>query len=90
MQTARNRRRDTITRRINEQIQVALRDMGASEKVVCKIPEMSAGELYVAAQSLNADPYLLAYIGSWGDTLVDPDIFKLLQQWNARTRVANN
>jgi len=58
MKTARNRKRDTITTRINAEIQTALRDMGVSESLVSKVPNMSADELYDTARKANADPYL--------------------------------
>ena len=39
-------------------------------------------EIYRAFRSLGADSGLLAIIGSWGDTLDDTAILKLLKQWN--------
>jgi hypothetical protein len=39
-------------------------------------------ELYRAAEHLNADPGLLASIGSWGDTLDDAEILDMLKSWN--------
>lgn len=40
-------------------------------------------EIYRAFEKLNADKKLLATIGSWGDTLGDDEILKLLRMWNA-------
>jgi hypothetical protein len=31
---------------------------------------------------LEADPHLLAIVGSWGDTLSDDQVLALLQRWN--------
>lgn len=39
-------------------------------------------EIYRALESLGADPRLLATVGSWGDTLDDTEVLKLLKQWN--------
>jgi hypothetical protein len=86
MQTARNRERDAITRKINAEIQTALRDIGASEDEVRRIPDMSVDELYELQNRLGADPYLQAYVGSWGDTQPDHEILDLLRKWNAETK----
>jgi hypothetical protein len=43
-------------------------------------------EIYRALQSLGADSGLLAIVGSWGDTLEDSAILKLLKQWNEGRR----
>jgi hypothetical protein len=40
------------------------------------------GELYKAVSSHTGDACLLAMIGSWGDTLDDPDILAGLQRYN--------
>ena len=39
-------------------------------------------EIYRAVEYLGGDAALLAIIGSWGDTLEDADILKLLKEWN--------
>ncbi len=38
-------------------------------------------EVYRAFAKLGADAGLLATIGSWGDTLSDDEVLKLLQSW---------
>ena len=37
-------------------------------------------EIYQAC--VGADPGLLASIGSWGDTLDDAEVLKMLKSWN--------
>jgi hypothetical protein len=39
--------------------------------------------LYKALQRLGADPDLLAIVGSYGDTLDNEMVLKLLREWNA-------
>ena len=39
-------------------------------------------ELYSACEMLGADPGLLAVIGSWGDTLDDAEVLKMIKSWN--------
>jgi hypothetical protein len=40
-------------------------------------------ELYTALEWLGADDELLAIVGSWGDTLPDPDVLRMLREYNA-------
>lgn len=90
MQTSRKIKRAAVTRQINAEIQTALRDIGASEMLASEIPDMSAEELYEVAEKLKAEPMLLGYIGSWGDTLLDHHILELLRRWNADTKVVQS
>jgi hypothetical protein len=46
-----------------------------------------AGEIYTAPVRLDADQELLSIIGSWGDTLDDAEILRLLREYNATGRV---
>lgn len=39
-------------------------------------------EIYQALELMNADPHLLAVVGSWGGTLSDDEVLRLLKQWN--------
>jgi hypothetical protein len=39
-------------------------------------------EIYRAFEALGADGKLLAIVGSWGDTLDDDEVLKLLGEWN--------
>jgi hypothetical protein len=41
------------------------------------------GEIYAAFEHLDADEHLLSIIGSWGDTLDDAEVLKLLEDYNA-------
>jgi hypothetical protein len=43
-----------------------------------------ARELYRTLQILRADGELLATVGSYGDTLDDDDVLRLLRSWNDR------
>lgn len=51
-------------------------------------------EIYLAFEKLGADAGLLATIGSWGDTLDDKEILRLLKEWNMdearREKLASN
>ncbi len=40
-------------------------------------------ELYTALEWLGADGELLAIVGSWGDTLPDVDVLRMLREYNA-------
>jgi hypothetical protein len=42
-----------------------------------------AGEIYTALERLDADEELLAIVGSWRDTLPDPDVLRMLREYNA-------
>jgi hypothetical protein len=42
-----------------------------------------AHQLYIAMERLGAEPELLSIIGSYGDTLEDADVLRLLQEYNA-------
>lgn len=44
----------------------------------CKIIQ----EIYKAVEGLGGNMYLLAAIGSWGDTLDDEDVLELLEDYN--------
>ena len=46
-----------------------------------------AGEIYAALERLDADPDLLAIVGSWRDTLGDEEVLALPQEYNATGRV---
>jgi len=41
-------------------------------------------QIYCAFEVLGADAYLLGVVGSWGDTIGDEEVLKLLKQWNER------
>jgi hypothetical protein len=42
-----------------------------------------AAEIHQALEDLGAGPELLAVIGSWGDTLDDGNVLRLLRDYNA-------
>ena len=42
-------------------------------------------EIYTALERLEADPYLLAIIGTWGDGMDDHETLEALKHWNAGT-----
>jgi hypothetical protein len=47
-----------------------------------RIRALSRAEIYDALEDLDADRYLLAVVGSWGDTLDDDQVLASLQRWN--------
>jgi hypothetical protein len=58
------------------------------------IEQQIRAEIYCAFELLGADRELLGTIGSWGDTLDDVEILRLLKEWNAdgarREKLASN
>lgn len=46
-------------------------------------------ELYKALERLDADPELLSIIGSYGDTLTDEEVLRLLRAWNETGKVVH-
>jgi hypothetical protein len=42
-----------------------------------------ADEIYRALEDLVAGPKLLSIVSSWGDTLDDPDVLRMLRDYNA-------
>jgi hypothetical protein len=44
-------------------------------------------QIYIALERLDADPDLLAIVGSWCDTLDDAEVLALLQEYKASGRV---
>ena len=78
----------SIDSQIRSQIGFALKDLGADEKLLSKVESMTPNELYNAAERLKAESMLLAFIGSWKDTLTDKEILECLRGWNAETKLA--
>ena len=58
------------------------------------IEQQIRSEIYRAFELLGANRELLGTIGSWGDTLDDTEILRLLKEWNAdearREKLASN
>lgn len=44
-------------------------------------------EIYKAFERLEAPPELLSIIGSYGDTLEDSEVLKLLKEWNESGKI---
>lgn len=44
-------------------------------------------EIYRAMEKLEAPPKLLGVVGSWGETLSDEDVLKMLRTWNEGGRL---
>jgi hypothetical protein len=47
-----------------------------------RIRALPRAELYDALEDLEADRFLLAIVGSWGDTLSDDQVLAAVQRWN--------
>jgi hypothetical protein len=47
-----------------------------------RIRALPRAEIYDALDDLGADRYLLAFVGSWGDTMSDADVLEELKRWN--------
>ena len=75
---------------IQKQILQELQQLVAREFPSIKIPsartngleQVNVNEIYDALEQVGADQYLLATVGSWGDTLTAEDILELLQDRN--------
>jgi hypothetical protein len=72
-----------LQREIRSEIAKAVRELGASAELVATIEGKTKDEMYDSAKQLGADRYLLATIGSWGDTIEDADVLSMLREWNA-------
>ena len=57
--------------------------LGADGQFVASVDHASKDHVYAKFEQLNADAYLLGFIGSWGDTLEDADVLTGLCEWNA-------
>jgi hypothetical protein len=82
MQSSIANRNAIISRKILHEISVALKDLGADSKLLDKVKAWPVDEIYTAAENLGAPAMLLAFIGSWGDTLTDEEVLEELQGWN--------
>lgn len=69
-------------REIRSEIAKAIQSLGASPELVATIEGKTKLQMYHAATRLGADRYLLAAIGSWGDTMDDADVLRDLRTWN--------
>jgi hypothetical protein len=47
-----------------------------------QIRGLPRAQIYDALEDLGADRFLLAFVGSWGDTLDDAQVLASLQRWN--------
>lgn len=76
--------------KIRAEISIALRDLGADSTLLNEVESLPVDEMYSAAERLGGEPMLLAYIGSWGDTLSDEAVLEALQKWNRESIAARN
>jgi hypothetical protein len=68
------------------------REMLAQARLQAKAASLApaiAAELYQAFARLDAPTELLSIIGSYGDTLDDKEILRLLRAWNETGKVLN-
>ena len=79
-----------MDKKIVAEIAIALADIGAKPELLDKIKKSSIDEIYEAAERLGAQPLLLGFIGSWGDTLGDDEVLQGLRNWSAETKAALN
>ena len=61
----------------------AVESLGGPPELLAAINGATKDEIRSAAEQLNADRYLLATIGSWGDTMDDEEVLADLRKWNA-------
>jgi hypothetical protein len=74
-----------VDQAIVAEVRAALQRLGASEMLVYRAATMLPCAIYEEMERLGADPYLLAFIGSWRDTLTDEEVLDHLRDWNAGT-----
>jgi hypothetical protein len=53
--------------------------MGGDGEQIRALPR---AHIYDALEGLGADRHLLAFVGSWGDTMNDGQVLKELKEWN--------
>jgi hypothetical protein len=75
-----------VNRRIVRELQKSLEYLGADPALA----DLGPGDLYKKLEVLGADRDILAVVGSWGDTLDDEEILRLLKEWNASEAKARN
>jgi hypothetical protein len=62
-----------VSRKIVAEISIALKDIGADLKLLDKLKTWPVDKIYSAAEDMAAPAMLLAFVGSWGDTLTDEE-----------------
>lgn len=78
-------RHTIISRKILDEIALALEKYGANTKTVQSIKtRWSATRISEAAEKLNAPLVLRGFIRSWGDTLTDEQVLEGLHDWNQK------
>jgi hypothetical protein len=65
------------------EIQKAMADLGASPVLAYRAETMTPPAVCEELKRLGADPYLLAIVGSWQDTMSDEEVLDMLRDWNA-------
>ena len=82
-----------MQRSIRRMIVTNLALLGADNETLRKIQPPFNGtegvpveEISAIAERVGADPYLLATIGSWGDTLSPNKVLQCLKEWNEEER----
>lgn len=61
-----------------------------TERKMSNLESEIRSEIYRALEYLGADRQLLATVGSWGDTLEDAEVLRLLKEWNDLRQVDLN
>jgi hypothetical protein len=66
-------------RAIRDEVAAAAEHLGADGE---EFRALARARLYEALEDLGADGFLLAAVGSWGDTLTDGEALDQLRRWN--------
>lgn len=74
--------KQSVDAAILEEVQKALRTLGASPVLIYRVAAMSPAAIYEEMDRLGAPPKLLGAVGSWGDTLEDEMVLDHLREWN--------
>jgi hypothetical protein len=82
MQSSITNRNAIISRKIVAEISIALKEIGADSKLLDNVKTWPVDKIYSASEDMAAPAMLLAFIGSWGDTLTDEEVLQELQGWN--------
>lgn len=80
---------EAVQRNITEQLRYSLKLLGADPATLKLLESTSPlhseviNEIYAKLESLGADSYLLASVGSWGDTLDAEEVLEKIKDWNS-------
>lgn len=87
-----------LTEHILDEVAITIKAMRGNPGVLKSIEEWGKRpadaklklDIYSALELAGADSWLLGIVGSWGDTLPDEEVLKMLAQWNRRANISEH